>query len=269
MSSRTGLFAIFAIFFAAAAAIAVPRGVYRIALRNGTTLLAKDRPYSVGSVLLFHGYPSGVLTGVPREEVVGMGSGGAEDQTAVVGSRTPMLQPGEVIVLGPTGKGAGSAPEANPASPAPVTARGGVYDPRNPAYGYSPPRTGTAAQDANSFTAFTPVAPGDVGRAVSAEPPNLEPSVAPNGFPATPGAPVPLIGSDGRPILAPAGSPGSTPQVIGPNGTPVMAPSGAPGSTPPAMGPNGTPVLAPPGAPGSTPPAVGPNGYSASSPPGR
>ena len=252
-------------FFAAALVLAAPRAVYRIALRDGTTILAKDRPRASGSVMLFHRYPGGKITSVPREEIAGMTTGAAApraDAVAVVagvGETTgpAMLQPGEVIVLGPTAPGeAANAPAPNPTAPAMVS--GGVYDPRIPGYGGYSRAPGVV----------TPVGPGDLARALSAEPPNLEPTIGNNGFPSAQGAPAPLIGSDGRPILAPAGAPGSAPPAIGPNGTPVMATPGAPGSAPPVIGPNGTPVLAPAGAPGSTPPATGSNGYPAARVPG-
>ena len=258
-------------FLLAALAFAAARPPYRIELRNGTHVLSKDRPVHRGSVLLFHIYPTGVLTGLPGEEVLAVTSGGrAADQVTVTSGSTSsfpqMLAPGAVVVLGPTAgdrvpSASGStaaAPSAGPAIP------GGVYDPRNPAFGYSPPRNANIG----AGNLPTGVMTGDLARAVSAPPPTAEPSVGPNGFPVTPGSATLSIGPDGQPILAPPGVTGSTPPAIGPDGMPVLAPPGAPGSTPPAIGPNGTPILAPPGAPGSTPPVIGPNGTPILAPPG-
>jgi hypothetical protein len=267
MNVKTRFFLGSALLFAAALALAAPRAVYRIALRDGTTILAQDRPHASGSVMLFHRYPGGKLTSVPREEIAGMTMSAAaprEDTATVAAAAThpggpAMLQPGEVIVLGPTAPAQVSAPAAAPSRSAPAMVSGGVYDPRIPGYGGYSRAPGVA----------TPVSPGDLPRALSAEPPTLEPTIGSNGFPAAPGASTPLIGSDGRPILAPAGAPGSAQPVISPNGTPVMAAPGAPGSTPPVIGPNGMPVLAPAGAPGSTPPSTGSNGYPAAPAPGK
>jgi len=236
MKFRTFFSAILATLLAAAVAAGSAVALYRIELRDGSRVFAKDRPTHRGSVLLFHQYPGGVLTSVPEEEVVRVVTGAIE-------ARNQTLQPGDVVVLGPTGEGAAQSLPPTTIVKAPALP-GGVYDPRNPAFGYSPPRGGVNQPGVTPRT-FMPVFPGDLARALSGEPPNLEPSIAPNGFPTTPGSVTPIVGPDGTLILAPPGTPGSTPPVIGPNGTPVLAPSGAPGSTPPPVGPNG--YLAPRG----------------------
>lgn len=261
---RRSILSVFLMLLFSAIAFAAVRAVYRIELKDRSQVLAQDRPVQRGSVMLFHSYPEGVLTSVPEEDVVRIRTMAEE--------ANQILQPGDVVFLGPTGGGPAQAP-TNGAEASSAPSVPGVYDPRNPSPyygGYGPPR------NPNGTPMTAPGSASDLGRALSGEPPTL----GSNGFPAAPGlvtvigpdgtpvlAPpgtpgaVPLtVGPDGNPIIAPPGSPGSTPPAIGPNGTPVMAPSGSPGSAPPTIGPNGTPVLAPPGAPGSAPPVIGPNG---------
>ena len=250
MKSKVCVFAALAIVVGTAGAAASPRALYRIELRDGSEVLAKDFPHQRGSVVLFHLNSSGVLTSLPEEQVlrvrtgvVSRSSDGRAVDALVVAKKG--LQPGDVVFLGPTGgtPSTGSATSLGTAATLP----GGVYDPRNPAYGgYSAPRNGAnvVGISADSFP--------------SVEPPTAENPIGSNGFPTTPNG-----------EINPPGSTGSTPLTIGPNGTPVMAPAGAPGSVPPPVGPNGTPVLAPSGTPGSSPPPVGSNGYPAAKGPGR
>jgi hypothetical protein len=230
------------LFLACAVGSAAVRAVYRVDLRNGTHVLSLDKPVWQGSVVLFHLYPGGVLTSLPQEKV-------ASVQTEAESLGLRALQPGEVVDVGVTsGHPAAVSASATPAAaPAPIP--GGVYDPRNPYYGYG----GTYLQGG--------IPPGDLARAAEAEPPTAENPIAPNGFPAAPGVSPPVIGSNGYPILAPQGAPGSTPPAIGPNGYPILAPPGSPGSMPPVVGNNGYPVLARPGSPGSTQTPIGTNGY--------
>ena len=222
------------LLLAAAGALAAATAPYRIHLRDGRELLARDRPVRSGTVLLFHAYPRGLLTGVPIEMVAGVNA-------ALVAGRTEtpaihVLNPGDVLILGPTGEGQPPAEAVVTAPPAPgsATIPGGVYDPRMPNYGgglYT--RPGTVNNPGNAST-MTPA--GDLARAQSGPPPTAQSPFAPNGYPTNPAAPAPVIGPNGTPATAP-GSP-----VIGPNGTPILAPPGAPGSTPPPVGPNGYPV---------------------------
>lgn len=249
---------------AAAFAVAATRPLYRIDLRDSNSVMSHDRPIHRGSILLFHAYPKGALTGLPEESVVGVmpATQPSVDELTVIAAL--VLEPGEVVFLPPlagdrtTTATSALAPSAAPSIP------GGAYDPRNPAYGYAPPRTGGA----QTLLPSGAIAPGDLARAISGTPPTTEVPFGSNGFPVTPGTQTLAIGPDGLPILIQAGAPGSTPLPIGPNGTPVMAPAGSPGSTPPSIGPNGTPVLAPPGIPESAPPPVGPNGFPAPGGPG-
>ncbi len=246
---------------AATLATAATRPLYRISLRDGSSVMSRDRPVQRGSILLFHAHPKGALTGLPRESVVGVMPATQASVDELTISAAPVLEPGEVVFLPPLAGDRSTTATSALAPSAAASIPGGVYDPRNPAYGYGPPRT-VGAQTLQPSAA---IAPGDLARAISATPPTTEVPFGSNGFPVTPGTQTLAIGPDGLPILIQ----GSTTPPIGPNGTPVMAPSGAPGSTPPSIGPNVTPVLAPPGMPGSAPPPVGPNGFPASGGPGR
>jgi hypothetical protein len=231
-------------FLVSALAVAAVHALYRIDLRNGASVFSRDLPVHRGSVLLFHLYPGGVLTSVPEEDVVRV-------QTGAVDAVRRVLQPGDVVVLGPTGGGqAGTAAAGQTVYGAATGAAipGGVYDPRNPAYGYGSPRVGPNGQPL-AMSPGVAVTTGDLARAQSGELPTAQTQVGPNGFPAAPGS-VTMIGPDGLPILAPPGAPGSTPPTIGPNGMPTLAAPGTPGSTQPTIGPNGTPTLAPPKGPG-------------------
>ena len=261
-SKAVGLVAL-AIVAGTAAAAASTRALYRIELRDGSEVLAKDSPQPRGSVLLFHLNSTGALTSLPEEQVVRVRSGVAErraDRKAdkkviyrsldrnvvdalIVAKRG--LRPGDVVFLGATGGSPYTTSTTSPGTAA--TLPSGIYDPRNPAYGgYSAPRNGANAV-AGSADTFP-----------STEPPTAENPIGSNGFPTTPTG-----------ALSPPGATGSTPMTIGPNGTPVMTPRGAPGSEPPPVGPNGTPMLAQPGTPGAASAPVGSNGYPASKGPGR
>ena len=251
---RRSILSSFSVFLFSTIAFAAVHALYRIELNDGSELLSRDRPVQSGSVMLFHSYPKGILTSVPEESVVRI-------VTSVEDVSLPLpLQPGDVIYLGPTGEGQTPAEAAGAAAYARPTIPGGVYDPRNPAlysYGGAIPRNpnGTPMNPSGNAT--------DLGRALSGEPP----TIGANGFPSQPGL-VTVIGPDGNPVLAPAGTPGAVPLTIGPDGNPILPPAGALGSVPPTIGPNGTPILGPQGAPGTVAPVIGPNGTPVLAPPG-
>ncbi len=292
-------------FFAAGLAAAAS-AKYRIELSDGRQVLAADLPVARGSVLTYHPYPAGPLTGVPTEMIVRVVSDrGTESRTnsptmTVRGTRlsggpadrarrapTVGLAPGEILVLGPTGDGISSsaqtAASAGNVPNAGVGNAGGAYGAGAYGGGVNP----------NVVNANVPINPNntlvgsdglprvpsstDLSRAQAAQNP-----IGPNGFPVTgTGAPT-VIGPDGTPTFAP-GVAGSGTPVIGPNGTPVMStgtapvqigPNGTPVATgqpgaQPGTGPNGTPVLAQPGQPGSAPPNTGPNGTPVLAQPGQ
>lgn len=254
---------------------------YRIDLRSGKQVFSRDLPVRRGSVLTFHREDDGKLMGLPAEDVLAIQSGPRSSRIttaadAVVRGRVSAiqtlaqpLQPGDIVVLGPTGSGSA---QTQPGYGADLAGAGATpyTPPANNAYGGGYPFIPTG---------MTP-APGNTLSAQSGAPP----TVGPNGFPVTSGnppmidsngtpvlspapateaAPAPVIGSNGTPVLSGTGQP-----VIGPNGTPILASPGTPGATPPSIGPNGTPVLAPAGSPGSTQPVIGPNGTPATPQPG-
>ncbi|HEV8118435.1 MAG TPA: hypothetical protein VGQ32_07915, partial [Thermoanaerobaculia bacterium] len=103
MNWKPRFFAVLAVFFAGAVAMtaktaATPRAAYRIALRDGSSVLSLDRPRPVGSVMVFHRYPGGRLTGVPAEMMVEVRTGLRESARQGPGTAAP-LEPGEVVVL--------------------------------------------------------------------------------------------------------------------------------------------------------------------------
>ena len=306
--TRTRVAVCMSLGFFAAGLAAAASAKYRIELSDGRQVLAADLPVARGSVLTYHPYPAGPLTGVPTEMIVRVVSDrGTESKTnsptmTVRGTRlsggpadrawrapTVGLEPGEILVLGPTGDGISSSAQtavtagAGNVQNAGVGNAGGAYGAGGYGGGVNP----------NVVNANVPINPNntlvgsdglarvpsstDLSRAQAAQNP-----IGPNGFPVTgTGAPT-VIGPDGTPTLAP-GVAGSGTSVIGPNGTPVMStgtapvqigPNGTPVATgqpgaQPVTGPNGTPVPAQSGQPGSAPPNIGPNGTPVLAQPGQ
>jgi len=284
---------------------------YTLQLRDGRQVFSNDLPVRRGSVVTFHQSPGGALTGLPAEDVVGIQTGAVEVRAnarrsaadvVVRGQRTAVetlaqpMQPGDVIVLGPTGSGSTQLPNGNGNAELPSAGTGAYAQPPTGAYGGAyPPGTfapngqraaTTPLSGALSTPNAQPGAPPTLGPngfpIMSGNPPTVGPNgtpisssdqqvVAANGTPVAPGtagAAQPVIGPNGTPVVAPAGASGTAQPVIGPNGTPVLAPAGAPGAAAPVIGPNGTPVLAPAGSPGSAAPNTAPNGTPAAPPPG-
>ncbi|HEX4440246.1 MAG TPA: hypothetical protein VH854_09260, partial [Thermoanaerobaculia bacterium] len=202
---------------AAAVTSAEVRALYRIVMTDGSVVLARDLPRANGSVTTFHASDSGVLTGVPSEEV-------AKIETSVTPRRFPVtgsaaaeseaqvrpLQPGEAIDLGPMGDGGtGIAPMARPGAAVNGASNGapsnGNY--ANGGYANNPavdPRMfgGAAAagllpngQPANQAVA------GDILRAQSANVPTMsldtQTQTSPNGFPATVSSQTAVVNADG------------------------------------------------------------------------
>ncbi len=286
---------------------AFARTGYRIVLANGVTIVAADEPVRRGTILTFHQATSGVLTGIPAEQVTSV-----DLDTAPVRPRplarttlttTPAavrpLEPGETLVIGPTGDGAllptaaqngGGAGNGAVASNASVPA---AYGGGNPALygGANVPLSGAAnatmnglgpnglptAQSstdlsqalasttgANGFPANPTSSPTTIGPngtpTLSPGMPGANTTIGPNGTPVTTGTAQPVIGPNGTPVVPQTGATNPASPNIGPNGTPTLAQPGAPGGTAPQIGPNGTPILAPPGGPGSAQPNTAPNG---------
>jgi hypothetical protein len=279
-----------------ALAAAAVQARYRIILQNGTQVVSRDQPMRHGSVVTFHDARSGVLTGVPAEEIVRIETGAATvaepaidvlvhgDRAALAAPAQPML-PGDVVEIGPTGGGPALIP--NGSAYAAGQAQNGTGGNGNGAYANGALANGQAPMGAYGGAVgqgrigpngqpVTTAVPGSTASVVTGEPP----TIGPNGFPVMNGNPPtvgpngtvisssdqPVIGANGTPVLAGASS---TVTAIGPNGTPALAQPGSPVSSQPAIGPNGTPVLAQPGTPGSAQPVIGPNGTPVLAQPGQ
>ena len=207
------------------------RTLYTIELRGQPPVVARDLPVENGSVLLFHRHSDGRLTGVPREDVLRVleqaapqrasRRGRAGARTAVVTGAAPVqggpMQPGETVVLGPTGNDGG------------VRAAGGA--------------TGTGAAGSSQGGS----APGTSGNAAGSVAP-----VGPDGLPAgtsSGNAPTAATGPVTNPTLV---DPQATAPVVGGDGLP-RAQSGPPPTVDPVTG--STPTNPPVG--GSTANPVG------------
>jgi hypothetical protein len=253
---------------------------YRIDLRHGGTVFSRDLPFHRGSIVLFHQVPGGVLTGLPEEEVLGIQAASSNlpfrkqaavqtgAATAVVGSKSAIqtlaepLQPGDVLVIGPTGGGSAKA-AGQPGAIGGINngvangASAGNGANSSMASGAVPPGFAPNGQP------FVP-APGDLARAPSGNPPTM----GTNGFPINSNHTTFNVGPNGSPIVAgssqTAPQPGSNPP-IGANGFPTTATvtNGTPATATQPIGPNGFPA---PGTttlqPGAAQP-IGPNGFPA------
>jgi hypothetical protein len=282
----------FAVSLVPAMAGAAAPAKYRIDLRHGGTVYSKDLPVQRGTVVVFHQSPGGALTGLPQEEVLAIQSGSAKGAartqvTVQTDSRTTVrtqaadavvrrrasaiqilarpLEPGEILVLGPTGSGSAQVAGSNGYGAAgAMNNGGGAANGMN--MGYANGANGTTATGvvppgfAANGQPFVP-APGDLARAPSGNPP----TIGPDGFPTNANPTTVMTGPNGIPVVAGSNQtaqPGSN-QPIGPNGFPAPGTTTVqPGANQP-IGPNGFPA---PGTttvqPGANQP-VGPNGFPA------
>ncbi len=93
---------------------------YRITLQDGREVVSADLPVHRGSVVTFHEASSGVLTGLPDEEIVAIEAATrvavatqrpstidalVRGERTVVEAPVAPLQPGDVVDVGPTGGG--------------------------------------------------------------------------------------------------------------------------------------------------------------------
>jgi hypothetical protein len=233
------------------------RALYRIEVRGAAPVIAQDQPVTRGSVVIFHRYPDGRLTGVPRELVSGIEPAGAFasatpratgtgshirvsqsrlraavlDDTAFVSADPARparpLEPGEAMVIGPTGSG----------SPSPsIGSAGQMGAPANSAAQAAAAR---AAVESQVFPGdlTTPVAPSNGGS------PNMAGGVYGTGA----GQPVlnptmtgmANVANNGATPALPTGAQSGT-SPINPNGFPAMTTGPQSGTNP--IGPNGFPV---------------------------
>jgi hypothetical protein len=93
---------------------ALPRGaaasdamIYRVELADGSALLARTPPVAHGTRLVFSRHPDGALVSVKRTDVKRVVTAPLPAATATSVVRS--VRPGTLIMLGPTGEGAGGA----------------------------------------------------------------------------------------------------------------------------------------------------------------
>ena len=80
--------------------------VYRVELASGATLTARTPPVPQGTRLVFARHPDGALVSLKRSEVLRVVSVPLAKMAAPAVART--VRPGTLIMLGPTGGGAGA-----------------------------------------------------------------------------------------------------------------------------------------------------------------
>ena len=135
--------------------------IYRVELASGAALLARTPPVPNGSRLVFARHPDGALLSLKRADVRRVVSVPLAPTTATAAVRK--FRPGELIILGPTGEGAGGAGStSSKATAAASTAPPGEAPDGsallNPARDYRPGWDGSQVPGMN--LAY-PAAPGD------------------------------------------------------------------------------------------------------------
>ncbi len=134
--------------------------VYRVELASGATLTARTPPVPQGTRLVFARHPDGALVSLKRSEVLRVVSVPLAKAAAPAVART--VRPGTLIMLGPTGGGAGATASTGAAGAArATTAPGEAADGRallNPGRDYRP--EWDARQVPGQNLAF-PASPGD------------------------------------------------------------------------------------------------------------
>jgi hypothetical protein len=287
-------------------ALASARALYRVEVKGGRPVLAQDQPVNRGSMVLFHRFPDGRLVGVPQELVgtvqpaaasdtetpraTGRGShiriSGARvtasvpDEAIVVpdtgAAPVRPLEPGEAILLGPTGSGStanfgsaagqgayGAGGGGNAAQAAAARAAvesqvfpGDLTTPVAPSNGGSNGNmAGTNVYGAGAAPVLNPTLTGTTNTTANSGPQSGTQPINPNGFPATtangPQSGTNPIGPNGFPTTTTNG-PQSGTNPIGPNGFPTTTGAPQPGAAQP-VNPNGFPSTAQPGQTNTTP----------------
>jgi hypothetical protein len=131
--------------------------VYRVELANGSALLARTPPVPQGNRLVFSRHPDGTLVSLKRADVRRVVTVPLPATAATVAVRK--FRPGELIILGPTGEGAGST--ASTATAAATTSPGQSPDGRallNPSRDYRP---GWDSSQVPGQNIAYPASPGD------------------------------------------------------------------------------------------------------------
>jgi hypothetical protein len=134
--------------------------IYRVELANGPALLARTSPVPHGNRLVFTRHPDGALVSVKRSDVRRVVSVPLATTAAPAAVRT--FRPGTLIMLGPTGEGAGGTTSAaSAAKVAASTAPGQAPDGSallNPARDY---RAGWDSSQVPGQNLAYPASPGD------------------------------------------------------------------------------------------------------------
>jgi hypothetical protein len=241
------------LLFAGVAAAATARTLYQIELRSEPAMISRDLPVRNGSMFLFHRHPDGRLTGVPREEVIGVAelvssatsprtvrpvrlvtAPAAAESPEETRAATP-LKPGDTLVLGPTGEGSARA----------------AAEER-----FAESSTESTAVPADQILLTSPY--GSVPFGAGANTPITNQPGAPGGRPLASGGPAgsfgapPILDGTGRPVTGTA-----IPGNLAPAPVPALAPLGPPTLPGSTMSPVGA---TPPGSTmnpvGSTPPGT-------------
>lgn len=188
-----------AVVWALSAPLLAANFFYELQLIGQGRALARDYPVERVSVLLFHSYPAGTFTSVPREAVLRIVLRSSEFAARA-------LKPGETVLLGATGGGQGGADATvvgkRPLSPtAPQDSNPYGYGVGAGAYAYGMgtarrgnlPIPGSPAGQPIGSNGFPS---GDLARAASGEPP----MISGNGFPAAGGAPALATGANEKAV---------------------------------------------------------------------
>jgi hypothetical protein len=135
--------------------------IYRVELASGPTLLARTPPVPHGNRLVFARHPDGALVSLKRADVRRVVSVPLVATAAPAAVRK--FRPGELIILGPTGEGAGGTASAGAttARAAATTAPGQSTDGRallNPSRDY---RAGWDSSQVPGQNLGYPASPGD------------------------------------------------------------------------------------------------------------
>jgi hypothetical protein len=283
---------ILALVLAAAGSAAGARQLFRIELRGGAVLLARDEPIRRGSVLVFHRQPGG-LTGVPIEDVLRIvpagGRAASPAETATVAAAPEPLRPGDAVEIGRTGSLAAPRPDATATSAAAGPSDGSAGGLSYTTLGSG--QTGYVAT-ANGLIpvapagAVAPIGSSGLPTALSGPPPTTDANGMPlvgSGEPPTAGANGPVASTGGVVIVYPgtnrraavastgvdAFTSNGFPQTGGiaaQTANPQLAPNGFPQAGPMTGAAAATPQIAPNGFPqmgAAANPQIAPNGFPA------
>lgn len=157
----TGRILLIALTLAGTPLLAAPANslIYRVELASGAVLLARTPPVPQGNRVVFARHPDGALLSLKRTDVRRVTSAPLRSVAATPPART--VRPGTLIVLGPTGEGAGATAAGATAAGTAATAPGQSSDGRallNPGRDYRP---GWDSSQVPGQNLAYPASPGD------------------------------------------------------------------------------------------------------------